>query len=265
MSLCFRGRPPGCAAPGPRHRPHDPRTAHRSHHPAERHHARHHLRRFGRIPARTAPRRTPPRDFLRLLPPPAARRAHSGGRRGAARRARARCADPHGRDGDRPQEPRVGAQPPDRAHRLERRHREHGRPRDGAQGSGQRRGGRQEDFGHLHRLGRTAHRPRPGRPLQHHHAQRPAHRLAQPRQQAHSARHIPRLGRPQHHREQGLRGDLLRRLLGCPHRHRDEGPERRELLHGGLLGRRTLQHAGTLLLPHGPPLALHAPGSTRGR
>ena len=59
-------------------------------------------------------------------------------------------------------------------------------------------------IGNLHRQRRTTYRPRTGRPLQHHHAERTAHRLAQPGQQAGAARPVPLVHRTEHHRQQGV-------------------------------------------------------------
>ena len=64
--------------------------------------------------------------------------------------------------------------------------------------------GVKENNGHLHRQRRTTYRPRTGRPLQHHHAERTAHRLAQPGQQAGAARPVPLVHRTEHHRQQGV-------------------------------------------------------------
>lgn len=61
-----------------------------------------------------------------------------------------------------------------------------------------------ENNGHLHRQRRTTYRPRTRRPLQHHHAERTAHRLAQPGQQAGAARPVPLVHRTEHHRQQGV-------------------------------------------------------------
>ena len=44
-----------------------------------------------------------------------------------------------------------------------------------------------------------------------------------PRQQTHPARHIPLVDGKEHHRKQGLRGLVLRRLLGCAYQHRHQG------------------------------------------
>ncbi len=53
-------------------------------------------------------------------------------------------------------------------------------------------------------MSRTTYRPRTGRPLQHHHAERTAHRLAQPGQQAGAARPVPLVHRTEHHRQQSV-------------------------------------------------------------
>ena len=74
----------------------------------------------------------------------------------------------------------------------------------------------------LHCQCRTTDCARTGRPVQHHHPERAAHRFAQSGQQADPARPLSGLYRKEHYGQQSICRRIFRRLFGCTYRHQHQ-------------------------------------------